>query len=118
MRLLHKLEPVFWMLFGAGGFAAALILPALMFGLTIAAPAGWLSDYATSYHRVRGLAANPLGQVILAAVISLVLWHAAHHLRHLCLDLGLRRVHAPLAYLLYGLALLGTVASIRAVASL
>ncbi len=90
MRLLHKLEPVFWMLFGAGGFAAALILPALMFGLTIAAPAGWLSDYAISYHRVRGLAANPLGQLILAAVISLVLWHAAHHLRHLCLDLGVR----------------------------
>jgi fumarate reductase subunit D len=118
VRLLHRLEPIFWMLFGAGGFAAALILPALMFGVTIAAPLGWFSEYAIAYHRVRGLVANPLGQLIMVAVIALTLWHAAHHLRHLLLDLGLERLHAPLAYVLYGLALLGTLASIRAVASL
>jgi fumarate reductase subunit D len=118
VRLLHWLEPLLWLLFGAGGFAAALLLPALMFGVTVAAPVGWFSDYAISYHRVHSLAANPAGRVILAAVISLVLWHAAHHLRHLLLDLGLARFHAPLAYLLYGLALLGTLASVQAVASL
>ena len=44
MRLIYRFEPVFWLLFGAGGFAAALILPALIFGLLIAGPMGWLSD--------------------------------------------------------------------------
>jgi fumarate reductase subunit D len=89
-----------------------------MFGVTIAAPMGWFSDYAISYQRMHALAANPAGRVILAAVISLALWHGAHHLRHLLLDMGLARLHAPLAYLLYGIALLGTLASIQAVASL
>ena len=89
-----------------------------MFGLTIAAPLGWFSDYATSYHRMHGLAANPVGQLVVVVVASLVLWHAALHLRHFCLDLGLSRLHAPLAYLLYGLALVGTLASVRTVAGL
>jgi len=118
VRLLHKLEPVLWLLFGAGGFAAALILPALMFGITIAWPMGWVSDYASSYHRVHAIAASPPGRLVLAAVIVLVLWHAAHHLRHLALDLGLGRIHAPLAWLLYGLALIGSLAGLHAVASL
>ncbi|MEE2702753.1 MAG: fumarate reductase subunit FrdD [Myxococcota bacterium] len=118
MRLIYRLEPLFWLLFGAGGFAAALILPALLFGLTIAGPMGWLSDYAVSYHRVRGLVANPIGGPIVAAVASLVLWHGAHHTRHFLLDLGFARLHAPVAFGLYGLALLGTGASFAALAAL
>lgn len=118
MRLIYRFEPVFWLLFGAGGFAAALILPALIFGLLIAGPMGWLSDYAISYHRVRDLVGNPIGGLIVAAVASLVLWHGAHHTRHFLLDLGLARFHAPLAFTLYGLALLGTGATLAAVISL
>lgn len=118
MKWLHRLEPIFWLLFGAGGFAAALVLPALMFSLTIAGPMGWFPASATDYQRMHDLVANPIGSLIAAGVISLVLWHAAHHLRHFLLDLGLGRFHAPLAYLLYTLAALGTVASVQAVLSL
>ncbi|NRA03214.1 MAG: fumarate reductase subunit D [Myxococcales bacterium] len=118
MRLIYRFEAMFWLLFGAGGFAAALILPALLFGLTIAGPMGWLSDYAVSYHRMRGLVANPIGGPIVAAVASLVLWNGAHHVRHFLLDLGFARYHAPLAFGLYGLALLGTGASFAALAAL
>jgi fumarate reductase subunit D len=57
------------MLFGAGGFAAALFLPALI------------------------------------AILSLTLWHCAHHLRHLALDLAGPTIAAPAAYGSYGTAL-------------
>jgi fumarate reductase subunit D len=67
---------------------------------------------------MHGLATNPVGRVILAAVPSLVFWHAAHHLRHFALDLGLGGIHAQVAYVLYGLAALGTIASVAAVAAL
>ncbi len=118
MKLIHRLEPLWWLLFGAGGFAAALLLPGLFFGVAIAAPQGWFSDYAISFHRLHGLAANPLGRLLLAALISLTFWHSAHHLRHFALDLGLSRIQGVVSYGLYGLALLGTLLSISVVAAL
>lgn len=118
MSLIHRLEPLFWALFGAGGFLAALLLPGLMFGLLIAAPLGLFDPGATAHHRMHGLAANPLGRLILFATISLVLWHAAHHIRHLLLDLGLRRLEGPICYVAYGLAGLGTLAAASAVVAL
>lgn len=117
-RLLQVLEPLFWMLFGLGGVAAALLLPALFFCLAIAAPLGWISPEAVSFHRMYALASNPLGRLVLALVPSLVFWHAANHLRHFALDLGLGAVDIPLAYALYGLALLGTLASFAGAAAL
>jgi len=106
------------MLFGAGGFAAALLLPGLLFGITIAAPQGWFSEYALSYHRLHGLAANPVGRLLLVTLFSLTFWHAAHHLRHFALDLGLGRVQGAVSFGLYGLALLGTLFSLSVVAAL
>ena len=65
-----------------------------------------------------GLAASPVGRIVVFATASLALWHAAHHLRHLLLELGLKRLEAPICYVLYGLALLGTVSALRTVATL
>lgn len=117
MSLIHRLEPLWWLLFGAGGFAAALFLPGLLLGLELGA-LGAFGEYATSYHRVHGLVANLFGRVILAAVLSLVFWHSAHHLRHFALDLGLKRIEAVVAYTLYGLALVSTLVTIRTFALL
>ena len=114
MRLIHRLEPIWWLLFGAGGFVAALFLPGLLLGLELGALGAW-SDYATSYHRVHGLVSNVVGRVILATILSLIFWHGAHHLRHFALDLGLKRLETLVTYALYGLALLSTVVTIRAV---
>jgi fumarate reductase subunit D len=100
------------MLFGAGGAAAAAVLPALFFAVAVAAPLGWISPEAISHHRMYGLAANPIARLVLAAVISLTFWHSAHHLRHFAIDESL------LCYVLYGLALAGTVAAVAAVAAL
>ncbi len=118
MKAIHRLEPLWWLLFGAGGFLAAMLLPALLFGVGIAAPQGWFSEYAISFHRVHGLAANPLGRLLLVALFSLTFWHSAHHLRHFALDLGLKRHQGPISVGLYGLALLGTLVSIALVGRL
>ena len=118
MKAIHRLEPLWWLLFGAGGFLAAMLLPALLFGVGIAAPQGWFSEYAISFHRVHGLAANPLGRLLLVALISLTFWHSAHHLRHFSLDLGLQRHQGLISVGLYGLALIGTLVSIALVGRL
>ncbi len=118
MKALRRLEPLFWMLFGAGGFVAALVLPALIFGLAIAGPLGWFDPYATDYHRMYGLVSNPMGRFFVFVVVTLVVWHAAHHLRHFLLDIGLKPVEGPLAYVLYGTALLCTFVALSTVATL
>lgn len=118
MRLIRLLEPLWWLLFGAGGFAAALVLPSLLLVVGILFPLGLLGDETATFNRMRTLFANPVGKLVLIALLSLVFWHAAHHLRHLSLDLGLHRLHAPVSYLLYGGAALGTLATVLVVLSL
>lgn len=117
MKLIHKLEPLWWILFGAGGFVAGFFLPALLLGVLILAPLGLLGD-GLSYDRAHALAASLPGKVFLSAVISLVLWHCAHHLRHFALDLGGHSLAPLAAYVSYGLALAGTVATLAIVGAL
>ncbi len=118
MNPIHRLEPIWWLLFGAGGFATALFLPGLLLGFVLGTPLGWWSDYAVSYHRVRALVANPIGGPLIAVLLSLMAWHSAHHLRHFTLDVGLKRFEMPIAGVLYGLAGVTTVASLVAVGRL
>ncbi len=118
MNFIHRLEPLWWLLFGAGGFAAAMVLPALLIVMGLVFPWGGFGDATTTFHRMHTLFGNPVGQLVLIAVFSLTFWHGAHHTRHFALDLGMRDFEAPLAFLLYGGALVGTVATIAVVATL
>jgi len=118
MKLIRKLEPIFWMLFGAGGFLGSLILPGLFFMIVIGMPLGLFGDPFTTFVRMSTLFGNPVGKALLVAVISLVFWHAAHHLRHFAFDIGLHRFQAPLSFALYGLALAGTVVTFAVVGAL
>ena len=119
MNAIHRLEPLWWLLFGAGGFVAALLLPALVFGLGIAGAHGWISaDYAMSFQRMHDLAANPLGRGLLTAIVSLTLWHSAHHLRHFALDMGFHAHESAVSVGLYALALAGTLCTVSLVAAL
>ena len=117
MKLIHKLEPLWWILFGAGGFTACFFLPALLLGGLVLAPQGLLGD-GLAYERAHALAASPIGKTFLAAVITLELWHCAHHMRHLLLDLGGHALAPLAAFGSYGLAVLGTVATLAIVAAL
>src|SRR5207253_9912930 len=65
--LLPSPEAVLWGLFSAGGFVAAILLPAHLAILGIAFAAGWLPRNALSYERVLHLARNPLTKLYLLA---------------------------------------------------
>ncbi len=117
MSFIRRLEPLLWMLFGGGGFVAAFFLPGLLIGVGLLAPLGVI-ERGLSYERALSLATSPVGRVFLIGVISLTLWHCAHHIRHLALDLGGARAAVPGAFTAYGLALLGTGVTLVLVLSL
>jgi fumarate reductase subunit D len=78
-------KPVLWLPFAAGGLAAALITPVVILtGLIV--PLGLVQ---LRYEKMAAFAHNPLGKLILFAVIALPAWHAAHRLRMTAHDLGL-----------------------------
>lgn len=117
MKLIHKLEPIWWMLFGGGGFVAAFFLPGLIIGVLLLGPSELMSN-GLSYSRAHALASSPAGRLFLIAVLTLVFWHCAHHLRHFMLDLFGHAVAPIAAYGAYALALFGTIATVSAVLAL
>lgn len=110
--LLLKLEPLIWVLFGAGMLAGGLLLPALILGLGFG-PAG-----ALGFEHMHALAASGPGRIVLLAATALPLWAGAHHLRHLWIDFGGLRTDGLVGGLLYGIALLGSVLAVVAVVRL
>jgi fumarate reductase subunit D len=100
-------EPVFWLLFGAGGMLSALIGPALVLATGIAIPLGLLPPELLERDRVLALLRHPLGALALWAVVALFLFHGCHRLLHSLHDLGW---HTGLAgrVVFYGSATLGS----------
>ena len=77
----RSISPIFWLLFGAGGMLSALFGPALILITGLMAPTGiGLPESFESYGNVLAFAQNPLGKLILLAVISLFFWHGAERL--------------------------------------
>lgn len=102
-------DPFWWLLFGAGGTAAAFLAPVLILLTGIALPAGWV-DGAAAYDRLRALALYPLTRVLLFGLIALFFFHWAHRFRSTLEEgLGLERASAAIAAACYGAAVLGTV---------
>lgn len=117
-RLLLRLEPVIWVLFGGGMMVTALVFPAWLLTFGLAQPLGVLSPEALSYDRALALASHPLGRLVLALVIALPLWAGAHHVRHVQLDFGGLARDGWFGALCYGIALAGSVLAVLAVARL
>jgi fumarate reductase subunit D len=87
-RLLHP-EPIFWALFSAGGFVAALLVPVHVAILGIAFAAGWLR-----------------------ALVALPLYHWAHRFRFAIYhQFGIVRWKRLVAVGCYGTAIAGTAVS-------
>ncbi|MDW5416331.1 fumarate reductase subunit FrdD [Iodobacter sp. CM08] len=100
-------EPIFWLLFGAGGMLSALIGAMLVFITSFAVPLGILPAEVFSYANMQGFAQHFIGKVFLFAIIALFLWHAVHRIFHSLHDVGIHT--GPLARLLcYGIAFVGT----------
>lgn len=101
-------EPFLWALFGAGGMAAALFLPALVFVLWIAVPLGWVE--AASRADLLELVGNPLVRLFLFALVTLCLFHWAHRFRFTLYDgLQLHHLNQLIAVLTYGVATASTI---------
>jgi fumarate reductase subunit D len=99
---------VWWALFAVGGMTAALLLPAHMLIQGVLGPLGIVPAVSSSYDTAAAALANPLVKLYLFVLISLPLFHAAHRLRYLLYDLGLRSGRRAMATLMYGAAVLGT----------
>lgn len=105
--------PIFWGLFGAGGMLAALFGPMLVVITGVAVPLGWLPAKTMGYQHILNLARNLIGKGLIWALITLLLWHAAHRIYHSLHDIGIQ--DGPLAKLLtYGIAMAGTVITLVA----
>ena len=91
-------KPIVWGPFAAGGTLTAFLTPVLVL-LMLLQPSG------VSYESMHALAAHWAGKIVLAAVIFLSLWSAAHRMRITAYDLGVR-ADALVAALVY-LAALG-----------
>ena len=87
---------------------AALLLPATVAVLWIAAPLGWVE--APSYEGLRALFLHPIGRLTLFAVATLSFFHWAHRFRYTMYD-GLQLYHLSrlIAILTYGIAIALTV---------
>jgi fumarate reductase subunit D len=99
-------KSVVWGLFAAGGTVSAFLFPAVIaLFLLVAmgrAPAG------LEYETLHAFASHWLGKSALFLVIFLSLWHAAHRLRVVFHDFGVRRDKA-VANAVYLVAAAGTV---------
>jgi fumarate reductase subunit D len=96
-------EPFLWLLFSAGGMAAALVLPVLLFLFGVAFPLGLLD--APDYAHMLAVVGNPLTKLVLFGVCVLALIHWAHRFRF-TLEHGLQvgRFDRVIAVCCYGAA--------------
>lgn len=117
-HLLLRLEPVIWLLFGAGLSIGTILLTGFVLVVGLGIPMGIVSADALAYPRAHALASNFIGRVLLLALIALPMWKGAHHLRSLSMDFGGEARDAAVGGLLYLIAAIGSVAGILAVVRL
>ena len=115
-HLLLRLEPLIWLLFGLGILVGTILLTGWLLVVGVAVPLGLAAgECARLRCACTALAANPIGRLLLLAMIALPLWKGAHHLRSLSIDFGGASRDPAVASLLYGLALLGSALGVLAV---
>ena len=99
-------KSVVWGLFAAGGTVAAFVLPALI-ALFLMVALGNVPE-GLQFAKIHAFSASWLGKACLFVVIFLSLWHAAHRLRVVFHDFGVRK-DTVVANAVYLVAFIGTV---------
>ena len=103
-------EPFLWLLFSAGGVAAALTFPIILLLVGVAFPLGWLQPPA--HDQLRSVLASPITRTALFALCTVSLFHAAHRLRYTLYDgLQIKHLNEVIAAGCYGGALVGSLAA-------
>jgi fumarate reductase subunit D len=104
----RSVEPLPWLLFSAGGVAAAMFLPVLMFIFAVAVPLGLVS--APGYDHLHDVLASPVTILVAFGVLTLSLFHWAHRFRFTLYDgLQIKHLNELVALLCYGGAVVGSV---------
>ena len=99
-------KSVIWVLFAAGGTLTAFIFPALI-ALFLLIATGNVPE-GLQFEQIHTFAASWLGKACLFIVLFLALWHAAHRLRVVAHDFGIRK-DTLVANAVYTIAAIGTV---------
>jgi fumarate reductase subunit D len=94
-----------WGLFAAGGTLSSFVFPALIALLLLVATGH--APGGLEYERIHAFTASWAGKVVLFLVIFLSLWHAAHRLRVVFHDFGIR-LDAVVATGVYLVAAIGS----------
>ncbi len=95
-------RPVFWVLFGTGGFLVAFFYPIHILLSGLLQPLRLVPSPDRS--QLLTLLENPLTRIYLAALLIFAIWHAAYRIRDtLCDLLGIR----PLDEVVMGLCYIG-----------
>ena len=98
-----------WSLFAAGGTLTAILFPALI-ALFLLVSLGFL-PVGLGYPEMSRFTSSWTGKLILFGILFFSLWHAAHRMRVIFHDLGIR-ADAAIALGLYFVAALGTVMAV------
>jgi fumarate reductase subunit D len=104
----QRVEPFLWLLFSAGGVAAALLVPIVLFLFGVAFPLGWVS--APSHEHLLALVRNPATVLVLFGLCVLALFHWAHRFRYTLYDgLQIKRLNGLINLCCYGGAIAGSI---------
>ena len=104
----RSVEPLPWLLFSAGGVAAAMFLPVLMFIFAVAEPLGLVST--PGYDHLHGVLASPVTILVAFGVLTLSLFHWAHRFRFTLYDgLQIKHLNELVALICYGGAVVGSI---------
>jgi fumarate reductase subunit D len=100
-------EAAAWLLFSAGGMAAALLVPVLLLLFGVLVPLG---VPAPGHDHLAAVLGHPLVRVALFVLCVLSLLHWAHRFRYILFDgLQLARLRTPVNVLCYAAAAAGSV---------
>ncbi len=101
-------EAFWWSLFSAGGVMSALFLPVLVLVTGLILPAQAVERGRIAYDDVLRIVSWWPVRLVLAGVICLSFFHAAHRIRHILIDLGVRGAPRFLSVVCYGGAVVGS----------
>ena len=100
-------EPLWWIPFSGGMMIDALALPALILITGILLPLGVISESIQAT-----LLSNILVRLGLFVVIAGTFMHAAHRLKFVLMEVGLRGAKTGVTFLCYGAAIAGSIAAL------
>jgi fumarate reductase subunit D len=106
-----RTEPLFWLLFSAGGVVSAMLIPSLLFLFGMAFPLGWMAP--PTHEHMSQVLGNFIVRLVLLGLIVLSLFHWAHRFRHTMNDgLQIKHLDPMMILVCYGLAVVGSVAAV------